>query len=51
MQIGATTINARGEVKVENDIAEENKNQKYLSYIASEDFEALDEKFWHLSEI
>jgi hypothetical protein len=44
-------VNARGQVKVLNEGQNKNEKLKFLSYITSEDFEELDEKFFHLNEI
>ena len=50
-QLNATTVNARGQVKVLNESLDKNEKQKFLSYITADDFEELDEKFFHLKEI
>jgi len=51
--ISSTRMNAQGQVKLdEPDSTETDKSEdKYLSYVTSEEFEELDQKFWRLTEL
>ena len=43
-------VNAKGEIKFDIEV-EADENTRYLSYITDDDFEQLDDRFFHIEEI